>query len=63
MTTKPSDKDLRTTVEQWRMHVLTEAGYPENDALSIAYSNVDLHRACELLRNGCAVATAVEILL
>lgn len=50
-------------VIEWRMLVLTEAGYPENDALSIAYSAADLHRACDLLANGCAVATAVEIIL
>lgn len=50
-------------VISWRMQVLEEAGYPENDALSLAYSNVDLHRACDLLAQGCAVATAVEILL
>lgn len=50
-------------VVEWRMDVLMEAGYPENDALSLAYSNVDIHVACDLLKQGCAVATAVEILL
>ena len=50
-------------VESWRLHVLMEAGYPLPLAERIAGSEVDLHRAVELLANGCAPDTAAEILL
>lgn len=50
-------------VIEWRLSILQDAGYPENEALSLAYSHADLHRACDLLASGCAVATAIEILL
>jgi len=62
MAKKPPEKP-DASVEAWRMQVLMDAGYPENDALSIAYSDADLHQACALIAQGCAVATAVEILL
>ena len=50
-------------VESWRLHVLMEAGYPLSLAERIAGSEVDLHRAVELLRRGCTPQTAAEILL
>jgi hypothetical protein len=53
----------QSKVESWRLHVLMEAGYPLPLAERIAGSEVDLHRAVELLRNGCAPDTAAEILL
>jgi hypothetical protein len=53
----------RTKVEGWRLHVLIEAGYPLHLAERIAGSEVDLHRAVELLRQGCEPITAAEILL
>jgi hypothetical protein len=53
----------RGKVESWRLHVLMEAGYPLPLAERIAGSEVDLHRAVELLSNGCAPDTAAEILL
>ncbi len=53
----------RGKVESWRLHVLMEAGYPLPLAERIAGSEVDLHRAVELLANGCAPDTAAEILL
>ncbi len=53
----------RGKVESWRLHVLMEAGYPLPLAERIAGSEVDLHRAVELLANGCAPDTAGEILL
>jgi hypothetical protein len=53
----------RAKVESWRLHVLIEAGYPLPLAERIAASEADLHRAVELLRQGCEPQTAAEILL
>ena len=53
----------RTKVESWRLHVLIEAGYPLPLAERIALSEVDLHRAVELVTLGCDPTTAAEILL
>jgi hypothetical protein len=53
----------REKVESWRLHVLIEAGYPLPLAEKLAHSEADLHRAVELINNGCAFETATEILL
>jgi hypothetical protein len=53
----------RSKVESWRLHVLIEAGYPLHVAERLAVSEADLHLAVELVGNGCAHATAAEILL
>jgi hypothetical protein len=53
----------RAKVEGWRLHVLIEAGYPLPLAEKIAASEADLHRAVEMLRQGCEPHTAAEILL
>ena len=53
----------RTKVESWRLHVLIEAGYPLPLAERIALSEVDRHRAVELVTLGCDPTTAAEILL
>ena len=53
----------RSKVESWRLHVLMEAGYPLLVAERLAASEADLHLAVELVDNGCAHATAAEILL
>lgn len=53
----------RSKVESWRLHVLIEAGYPLHVAERLAVSEADLHVAVELVRSGCAHATAAEILL
>ena len=53
----------RAKVESWRLHVLMEAGYPLPLAERLAGSNADLHRAVELVNQGCAPGTAAEILL
>jgi hypothetical protein len=54
----------REKVESWRLHVLVvEAGYPLELAEKLAHSDVDLHRAVELVRAGCTHETAAEILL
>jgi hypothetical protein len=57
------DGSERAKVESWRLHVLMEAGYPLPLAERIAGSEADLHRAVELVRQGCAPETAAEILL
>jgi hypothetical protein len=59
-TTDPSE---RAKVESWRLHVLMEAGYTLSLAERIAATEVDLHRAVELLDAGCSPETAAEILL
>lgn len=53
----------RSKVESWRLHVLIEAGYPLYVAERLAVSEADLHLAVELVKSGCAHATAAEILL
>ena len=53
----------REKVESWRLHVLIEAGYPLPLAERIAGSEADLHRAVELVEQGCSFETAAEILL
>jgi hypothetical protein len=50
-------------VVSWRLHVLVEAGYPNELAERIAHSEADLHHAVELIRAGCTHETAAEILL
>jgi len=48
----------------WRLEQLMEAGYEAEDALLLAVrSEVDLHRAVALLRQGCPADTALRILL
>ena len=50
-------------VESWRLHVLMEAGYPLPLAERLAGSDADLHRAVDLVGQGCNPQTAVEILI
>ena len=59
----PPEHDERTKVESWRMHVLLGAGFPTHLVERLAASDVDLHEAVELVRNGCRPETAAEILL
>lgn len=48
----------------WRYDVLQRAGYPSDLANCIAArTDVDLHRACDLLRDGALPDVAVRILL
>ena len=49
-------------VASWRLHVLIEAGYPLEVAERIAQSDADLHRAVELVAQGCGFETAEKIL-
>ena len=53
----------REKVVSWRLHVLVEAGYPQDLAEQIAHSEADLHHAVELMTAGCSHETAAEILL
>lgn len=51
-------------VAAWRLHVLVNvAGYPVPLAELIAASDADLHRAVDLLAQGCGFELAAEILL
>jgi hypothetical protein len=57
------DLTERERVAGWRLHVLIEAGYPVHLAERLAHSDADLHRAVELVRQGCDTTVAAEILL
>jgi hypothetical protein len=57
------DQSERDKVAGWRLHVLIEAGYPVQLAERLAQSEADLHRAVELVRQGCDATVAAEILL
>ena len=61
--TAERDGNERAKVESWRLHVLIEAGYPLPLAERLAGSEADLHRAVELVNQGCGHKTAAEILL
>jgi hypothetical protein len=50
-------------VAGWRLHVLIEAGYPLEAAERVAVSDADLHRAVELIIQGCPPEVAEKILL
>jgi hypothetical protein len=51
-------------VERWRADELERAGYPSDAAARLAARHdVDLHRAVELLENGCSPELALRILL
>ena len=51
-------------IARWRAEELVRAGYEAGDAVELAgRSDVDLHRAVELLERGCPSAIALRILL
>jgi hypothetical protein len=51
-------------VERWRAQELERAGYSADAAAKLAARpDVDLHRAVDLLGQGCPPAVAVDILL
>jgi hypothetical protein len=51
-------------VEHWRSSELERAGYPAELAAELATrTDVDLHRAAELLQRGCSPELAASILL
>jgi hypothetical protein len=53
----------RSKVESWRLHVLIQAGYPLPLAEKLAHSEADLHRAVELVAQGCEHTVAAAIML
>lgn len=56
-------QDERERVTQWRIERLLEAGYESDYALLIGVDqSIDLHRAIQLLEDGCPVDTALQIL-
>jgi len=59
----PLDTELER-IEQWRAEELERVGYPVRDAARLAARHdVDLHLATDLIRQGCPVAVALQILL
>ena len=51
-------------IERWRHDALERAGYDAESAFVLAASHdVDLHSAVNLLRRGCSVDLALQILL
>jgi hypothetical protein len=57
---QPTEQEL---VERWRAEELERAGFPATAAAELATrTDVDLHRAAELLARGCTPELALEIL-
>ena len=53
-----------TQVERWRADELERAGFDARAAATIAARHdIDLHRATDLVRSGCAPELALQILL
>jgi hypothetical protein len=51
-------------IERWRHAELARAGYDPESALVLAASHeIDLHHAVDLLKRGCTVDLALQILL
>lgn len=51
-------------IESWRHEELERAGYDANSAQVLAANHdIDLHHAVDLLRSGCSVDLALQILL
>jgi hypothetical protein len=61
VTTKDQEAER---VEAWRVEELERAGYDREAAAELASrTDVDLHLAVDLLRNGCTPELALSILL
>jgi hypothetical protein len=57
---RPTEQEL---VESWRATELERAGYPPAIAAELAArTDVDLHRAVEMLSRGCSPELALSIL-
>jgi len=66
MPTAETDTTLseQELVEHWRASELERAGYPADLAAELATrSDIDLHRAADLLERGCTPELAASILL
>jgi len=56
--------DTERAVVDWRLEELLRAGYGPINAEALArQQRVDLHRACDLLAQGCSEELAASILL
>lgn len=52
------------SVLRWRFEELVRSGYEAGEAMILAsHVEVDLHRATDLVAQGCPTATAMRILL
>jgi hypothetical protein len=61
---EPSWQSELDYVVRWRRDELIRAGYDPGSALRVATRpDVDLHVAVDLLRHGCALETALRIVL
>lgn len=57
---RPTEQEL---VERWRAQELERAGFPEAIASELAArTDVDLHRATEMIAAGCTPELAADIL-
>jgi hypothetical protein len=51
-------------IEEWRREELGRVGYPIREAARLAARHdIDLHLATDLIRRGCPVPVALQILL
>jgi len=58
------DEGEQTAVLEWRFSQLAKSGYGPEDAIVLAtHTDVDLHRASDLVAHGCPPALALRILL
>ena len=60
----PAIKDTEAKVIDWRRHQLKKAGYEGVQITMLAERlDIDLHKACKLLEQGCPPALAVLTLV
>lgn len=60
---EPVEISVEDQVDSWREEQLSIAGYPPDSALRMSMNRgIDLHRALQLLSEGCSPLTAEEIL-
>jgi hypothetical protein len=58
------DEREATAVLQWRFSQLARSGYGIDEAVTLAaHTDVDLHRAADLVARGCPPSLALQILL
>lgn len=63
-TAAPHRENERENVRRWRLEQLRNAGYTRDDALVLSGDDdVDVHRAAQLLADGCSAELALAILL
>jgi hypothetical protein len=64
VTQLPIDETEHDRVERWRAERLERAGYSRAHAAELAArTDIDLHRAVELVESGCPPDTAHRILI